>query len=149
MRACAPNVAIAPASSKTPSAREPTRSTTERAGMKAPLGSFSLIRGSSRLDHDPSCSTEIHAIQVSVLARHGEVALGLHLDGDDLAARQSLKRNHCRQVLLERFLVLGKRRYGEERQHENGWSQDRSALVHGFSFRGWQICSGPRAGPKS
>src|SRR5678815_1864751 len=48
MRACAPNVAIAPASSKTPSAREPTRSTTERAGMKAPRGSFLARHGEDR-----------------------------------------------------------------------------------------------------
>ena len=96
MRACAPNVAIAPASSKTPSAREPTRSTSDNCSIHGLL---------PLLDHHPARSIQVNAILVFVLARHGVVVLGLHRDGDDLAAWQSLKRDHRRQILFERFLV--------------------------------------------
>src|SRR6476659_4148027 len=99
--ACAPNVAVAPASSKTPSAREPTRSTSESCNIDRPqLGAKALLL--PLLHNHPPRSIQIHAIHVSVLARHGVVGLGLLLDGDDLAARQSLKRAHRRQILLER-----------------------------------------------
>src|SRR5678815_2651316 len=107
--ACAPNVAIAPASSKTPSAREPTRSTSESCNIDRPqLGAKAVLL--PLLDNHPPLSTQIHAIHVPVLARRGVVGLGQLLDSDDLAARQSLKGDHRCQILLERFLVLGKRR---------------------------------------
>src|ERR1041384_4508901 len=72
-------------------------------------------------NHSPGV-IQVHAVLVGVLARHGEVALGLHDDVDDLSARQSLKRDHRRQILLERFIVGRKRRRGDECQREQNWA---------------------------
>src|ERR1051325_2199605 len=68
-------------------------------------------------NHSPGV-IQVNAILVGVLARHGEVALGLHDDFDDLSARQSLECDHRRQILFERFIVGRKRPRGEKRQHE-------------------------------
>src|SRR3990170_4001424 len=81
-----------------------------------PYGEMALARERSvvLVDHHATRRIQVHAIPVPVLARREEIALGLHRDGDDLAARQSVERDHRRQVFLELLLVVCKRRRGEQ-----------------------------------
>jgi len=58
------------------------------------------------LDYDAPFGIQVHVVLVAVLAGRGVVVLGQYLDGNDLAARHAVERDDCRQVLLERLLVL-------------------------------------------
>src|SRR4030095_724958 len=104
------------------------------------------------VDDDPPRGVQIHTVLVAVLARHGEVALRLHSHGDNLAAWQSLKRDHRRQVLLQRLVISGKQWRGEDRDHEQRSDECHGAFVHkvpALRSGGRRISSRPRADPRS
>src|SRR5262245_60817077 len=70
------------------------------------------------LDNHLARSIQIDTILVLVFTGHGIVVLGLRLDGDNLAARKSLKRDYRRQIFLQRFIFDSERRNGKERHQE-------------------------------
>src|SRR5688572_15339846 len=85
------------------------------------------------VDYHPPLVILVHAIAISVLARSDVIVLRLHLDANDLTARKSVKRNHGRQIFLERLFVLSERGRRKQRGDEERVPEHQTVSVHDVS----------------